>query len=164
MAKRRGRSGPYRLTPARRGALKKAQLASARKRRRNIGIALGVSAGALTAGGIVARHKLSGSTIQARTGTNTSSVTGKRLGSGFRSGPNSVTGALGSRKVSLSYTHKPLQYHSIFGQSTKSRVVVSGVNDNIPLYNPKTRRSWPHTDPAKSRRTNQRLRERGMIA
>lgn len=85
MAKRRGK---YRSTPKRRAALKKAQAVSARKRKaapnkrssvtssrrsgysmsptakRRLAIgASGVAVGAITAGGIVARHKLSGSTI-----------------------------------------------------------------------------------------------------
>lgn len=83
MAKRRSRRGSYKYTAKRRAALKKAQAVSARKRKaapnkrgvaatlykprkskvaRNVAVAT-VAATALTAGGIVARHKLSGSTI-----------------------------------------------------------------------------------------------------
>jgi hypothetical protein len=79
MAKRRGRRGGYRIshggqykmTPKRRAALRKAQMASARKRRglstrTKIGIGVGVTgtvaAGAVLGTGIV-RHKISGSQL-----------------------------------------------------------------------------------------------------
>lgn len=90
MAKRKSRSrkGSYKMTAKRRAALKKAQAVSARKRKaapnkrspitssgrsgysmsprtkRNLAIgATGVAVTALTAGGVVARHKLSGSSF-----------------------------------------------------------------------------------------------------
>ena len=54
-------NGPHRMTPARRAALRKAQLASAKKRRRR-GIKVGVTvAGVGITGTLVARHKYSGS-------------------------------------------------------------------------------------------------------
>lgn len=59
----------YRMTPARRAALKKAQLASARKRRKNRNLRIGVAAVGTTAalvGAGVWRHKRSGSSLVVR--------------------------------------------------------------------------------------------------
>lgn len=64
--RRRMERGYYRMTPARRAALKKAQLVSAKKRSLNKKkIVAGVTAAAII-GGTVARHKLSGSEFSIR--------------------------------------------------------------------------------------------------
>lgn len=63
---RRIARGYYRMTPKRRAALKKAQLASAKKRSINKKqVVAGITAAAVI-GGVVARHKLSGSEFSIR--------------------------------------------------------------------------------------------------
>lgn len=72
---------PYRLTPARRAAIIKAQKASARKRKRNRNIKIGAAAAGATAalvGAGIYRHKKSGSSLTVRSlgGDRTRTVTG----------------------------------------------------------------------------------------
>ena len=114
----------HRMTPKRKAALRKAQLASARKRRssgvskarrhisRNRGKYIAGAAAVAVVGGAVARHKLSGSQVQFMTGTNTSLVTGKRLGQGVRTTRNGLTthvhAGVRDRKYSVRYTHNKL--------------------------------------------------------
>lgn len=75
------RSRKYRMTPRRRTALKKAQLASARKRSRNKKIAVVAGVSAVVIAGVAA-HKLSGSSLSISKKQNISVVTGKRLPNG----------------------------------------------------------------------------------
>lgn len=73
----------YRMTPARRAALKKAQAASARKRRRRnrkIATAVGVvGATAVVGAAAYSGHKLSGSAVIHRRSPNVSASSGKQL-------------------------------------------------------------------------------------
>lgn len=166
----------YRMTPARRSALRKAQLASARKRKgrgtairthvgRNRGKYIGGFVTIAGIGGAVGAHKASGSTLRVRKSRNVSSVTGKQLPGGIRrSGGGRTVGVIAAAsktKVTMSYT---------FGRTTPAKVHVGRPankpdHDSIPLYNPKTeRKGWPHVNPAQARKINQRLREKGMLA
>lgn len=124
----------YRMTPARRAALKKAQAASARKRRRNRRIVVGAAAVGVSGAALVARHKLSGSSFSVNThgpvGAVTKNVSGSRkaslsnsaLGGGARriSYQTKKQGPLGSSK-SYSYNHQP-----IIRRKPKARRRVSG--------------------------------------
>ena len=131
------RRGRYILTAKRRAALRKAQLASARARKRSASvsrkkkIAAGVTVGVLGAG--VARHKLSGSKLSGRIAPGTSAFTGKTLkGSGprihsnpgvdlygrrYRSNTVSTGRRNGGRSGILTYEHRAL-----FGNKTKDIV------------------------------------------
>ena len=95
--------GAYRMTAKRRAALKKAQIASARKRKgrgkRRAAIAAGVSVGVVLGAGVY-RHKASGSSIKVmssksiRTGEFKTTTTYKPIQfdeRGFRTGGGSVT-------------------------------------------------------------------------
>lgn len=175
MAKRKYvRHGAYRMTSSRRAALRKAQMASARKRKRNAkirNVAL-VGAGVTAiAGAVVARHKLSGSTLARKTYPNASIVTGKpqsphiRLTTGKREvGLSIIRKSDLSKRTRYVYTHKSListlKANKVAGIRTKSYVD----KDAIPMYNPKTKfRSWPHVSAKMARETNRRLREQGML-
>lgn len=81
------RARVYRLTPARKRALHKAQLASARKRSRNKKIVKGVLATTAVAGGLAltgraayVRHKLSGSTFTGPSAVRTPTATMELVG------------------------------------------------------------------------------------
>lgn len=137
--------GAYRMTPKRRAALRKAQAASARKRRgRRTKIAAGVGIGVVLGAGVL-RHKASGSSIKVmsrsslRTGELKTTTTHKPVTfneAGFRTGGGAVTHrgvvgtptgnfvsvgrsgvrvGIGSKKIV--YNHKPL---------LKARKVVTG--------------------------------------
>jgi hypothetical protein len=73
--------GPYRMTPARRAALRKAQLASARKRRKRRIAVTGTIGGIAITGSLVARHKYSDSSIvvSRRQPVVRHAVTGRRI-------------------------------------------------------------------------------------
>ncbi len=143
MAKRRSRKGSYKYTAKRRAALKKAQNASARKRkaapnkrksntRRNI--AIGVSVGALTAGGIVARHRLSGSTFSKTnhpivsgtmkkvSGSRAASLSTGRLSSGRQFSYHSrKQGPLGD-SFTATYSHEKLTMKKVLGATSSNRL------------------------------------------
>lgn len=176
MAKRKYvRRGAYRMTSARRVALRKAQMASARKRKRNTkirNVAL-VGAGVTAiAGAAVARHKLSGSTFSRKTYPNASIVTGQPQAPHIRftAGGGEVAMSIirrsnPSKRTRYAYTHKSLipalKAKTVAGHRTRSYVD----KDAIPLYNPKNKsRSWPHVPEKIARKTNRRLREQGLLA
>lgn len=104
--------GAYRMTAKRRAALRKAQMASARKRRgRAIKVAAGVGTAAVL-GAAVYRHKASGSSFSAAKRPNVSAVTGSPLPSGLRVGRagKSVLGTYGrsGQRYQIAYNHKSL--------------------------------------------------------
>lgn len=151
-------NGPHRMTPARKAALRKAQLASAKKRRRR-GIAVGVTvAGVGITGTVVARHKYSGShfnaskiNVNSRQGAH---LTDKAKRPGTRrlrtSGTNGTRdGAMrGVRHVSkkgirrdVTYTHHTLRHRKIvLGTKVHSKFNP----DNVPHYDPTAPRGYSH--------------------
>lgn len=152
----------YRMTPKRRAALRKAQMASARKRRRLSGrqkVAIGV---ATIAAGAVIAHKATGSKLSISRKSNVSRVSGKHLGNGV-SGSIGRTSSLrvghGSRATIVSY-----RFGSARKIVTGSRTRNAVDHDTIPFYNPKGSKSWPHMGAKQARKQNQGLRERGMLA
>lgn len=132
--------GRYILTAKRRSALRKAQLASARARKRSASIsrkkkiAAGVTVGVLGAG--VARHKISGSKLSGRIAPGVSPLTGNtmrrsipRIHSGpgvdirgrkYRNNTFSTGRRTGGRSGIITYEHRAL-----FGRKT---------NDIVPKY------------------------------
>ena len=157
------RYGGY--TPARRQALRRAQLISAQKRhaRRKTAIRVGVLAGAAV-GGVVAAHKLSGSELKISKASKTG-LTGRNL-------PRSASVHRDSNRVvavvrPLSSTAgAKIQYR--FGKERKVTInrhrppVIAHV-DTIPMYNGKSSRSWPHLSVNASILQNQKLRKAGLI-
>lgn len=175
----------HRMTPARKAALRKAQLASAKKRRRrNRAIAGGVAVGVLGAG--VARHKYSGSTLTVRRTSGRSTVTGERLPGGKKgyvrvgkgldakkrpyrqltiAGPSAKRGtvkiiaghAVGPRKQNWGKrVMVEYQHKALFGQKTKS-LKPKIDKDAIPYYNPNAKKPWPHVDAATARENNAKI-------
>jgi hypothetical protein len=155
-------SARYVLTAKRRAALRKAQLASARKRRgkrRKVAIASGVTAGVLGAG--VARHKISGSKISVRI-TSSKSLSGAeavpgakgyiRTGKGLdvnrvptrfftaatrvsksnRRGVSIPRAILGVGPVRGRRTILTYEHKALFGKKTKSVVKVSDPRNSMP--------------------------------
>lgn len=176
MAKRRNRRGSYKYTARRRSALKKAQLASARKRLaqpnkvsrthngsgrkfnsaamggrrrkshigRNIALTT-VGVTAVSAGGVIARHKISGSSFEKKdhsivsgqlkllSGSHTRSfdVTRPEGGGKQFSYHSPKQGPLGS-SYTLSYNHKPLRMSkNVAGSRTPSKVQEAVVNGGL---------------------------------
>lgn len=147
MARRRSK---YYYTPKRRAALKKAQLASARKRR-NRNIAIG--AGTVLAG-TVAYHVVSGSKLSTSVHPRTSTATGKRPSAGVRVhrtkfGPTSqevtvqtkagpvkgvkvtespvgasygMTAIFGEKRMAVRWHHRGKAMKDIVGTQTKGKV------------------------------------------
>jgi len=152
-------NGPHRMTPARRAALRKAQLASAKKRRRR-GIAIGVTvAGVGVTGSVVARHKYSGShfnvskvNVNSRHGAHLSDKA-KKAGTRKLRTPGlngSREGAMyGVRRVSkkgvrrdVTYTHHSLKHRkTVLGSKTHSKINL----DNIHEYHPTSGMSFGRT-------------------
>lgn len=105
--------GPYRLTPNRKRALRKAQLVSARKRkgkglsRNKVIAATGVTAAVLAGGAAYGRHKLSGSVLIANAGSRTPTpmmnIAGERI-PGTRAGL--AVSAHGKGDFSYTYTSR----------------------------------------------------------
>lgn len=176
----------YRMTTARRAALRKAQLASARKRRgkrisrkAKAGIAVGVAGGA-----IVARHKISGSKITVRKVTNPTGFAGGIIpphgwtfGRSFGKAEfNSTThyknrkGVLKGRdfrKLSAStpkrgplgnYYNIQYQHNNLFGRKINNKLRTPVDRDAIPFYNPRAQKPWPHVNADVAREQNQRMR------
>ena len=151
----------YRMTPKRRAALKKAQLASARKRRRlnrKQKVAIGVAS--VVAAGLIA-HKASGSKLSISRSKNVSRLDGRNLGNGIRSPHFGKTTSIlighGATKTSVSYRFGR-DRGIVTGRRTRNAVD----HDTIPFYNPGSSKSWPHVDPDKARKQNQKLRRLGM--
>ena len=184
----------YRMTPKRRAALRKAQLASAKKRSRlgsakaHVSRNRGKYAGAAAALGIAAltvRHKKSGSSLgfSRRKGSMQATTTHQPVqfnSAGFRVGGGSQTvygvstpsralslGRNGNRfhigigSHDLVYTHRSLGKARSTVTGTKTRNPVD--HDTIPFYNSQSSKSWPHVDPAKARKQNQKLRRLGIV-
>jgi hypothetical protein len=169
VAKRRGGRRSHRMTPKRRAALRKAQLASARKRSRLAGVGSHISRNRkayITAGvigGAVLGHKLSGSELKIRKGSNIGFASGNRMPQGFRTtgGRREQTVHLGIRDTRFSVGYR-------LGRQTQS--IQTGPlrkpidRDAIPFYNPKAKtRGWPHVGAPQARKINDRLREKGML-
>lgn len=181
----------YRLTAARRAALRKAQLASARKRRgRRIsrkakagGAAVGVI------GAVVARHRISGSSIRITKRTNpVSAVSGKVIKPhGWTAGrafgrteynPNTQyktrRGVIKGRDFRAFTVASPkrgplgnnfamtYQHNNLFGRRVNFGVRTPVDRDAIPLYNRKAQKPWPHIGPDLAREQNARGRSTGM--
>lgn len=132
----------YRMTPRRRAALRKAQQASARNRRR-FGTKTKIAAGILAAGaGAVAYHKITGSSLSVHTSKIGSHVSaaGRRNGTfRIRSGTIGIRHQSGGTRKDFVYTHGRIR-------SAKSVVLGSQVERSrsaIPKYNPNSKRSWP---------------------
>lgn len=160
------RRGNYRYTPRRAAALKKAQLASARKRK-GMGkkkLAIGVAGGlaAAIAGAAIA-HKVSGSKLSVSHRNNTSRVDGRNLGNGIRGVTvgrhSSIVVGHGHRSTSVSYRFGRARA-TVTGSRTRNAVD----HDSIPFYNPKANKNWPHVNIKDARKKNQKLREQGMLA
>lgn len=155
---RRTRGG-YRMTPKRRAALKKAQTASARKRRglskkAKVGIGAGV---AILAGG-VAFHA-SGRRVSVKRSDNVSRVTGGNLGNGLRNASISgFTVGYGRRRAIVSLG-KPAVMGSKVGPSRMMKVD----KDAIPFHSLKGSKSWPAVGAKQARKQNKRLRREGML-
>lgn len=154
----------YRLTTARRKALRKAQLISARKRKgkglsrktqQRIGI---VSAAALVGGAAYARHKLSGSSIHGPIGGITSTpmiktLRGEKVASvpGTRAGLRvanynrrdgfsmTLTARAGKREALLGgYRHKPLTMEGL--KAVIGNKLRGGTPANVTGWNPRAAR------------------------
>lgn len=151
----RGNSSVYQFTPKRKIALKRAQAISARKRsalsshvKEHRAKYIVASAAAITAGGIVARHKLSGSKFGHATSANVSAVTGKRLASGVQGsilsgdskGARITIKANHPRNQELShrsvftYEHKKLNINDVLGEKISTRI--RGLKDRGFSSNP----------------------------
>jgi hypothetical protein len=154
VAKSKGRRGRYRMTPKRKAALHKAQIASARKRKGHgkAKTAAAVVGGvALIGGAAYARHRYSGSSFGVKTNSHLSAITGDVSGSRpaslrmTRQGRNRTIafqtakrGPLGKSKT-YSYTHVPLRIGG--SKAVAGRKIDRGL---IPKYNPMARESWVH--------------------
>ena len=163
-------SGPHRMTPARKAALRKAQLASARKRRRR-GVIVGIGGIAIT--GAVVRHKVSGSHFNVST-VKTHSQQGKHFtDKGKRPGVRRlhIKGEHGTREGSLhgvkvasrkrvstaSYTHHKFERKKLMGQKTRNLAEFNTLKKgyvnraNVPDYIRTSKRAYSHGVKPKSR-------------
>jgi hypothetical protein len=137
-------------TTARQRVASRRNLVQARKKRnRRIAIGVGaVSVGALTTAGVVARHRLSGSSFSKTTHANVSSVTGKQLPSGTRFAVNragaSLIRAKGATKTRLSYNHSPVTMKQVLGTTTTNRLLASQHFENpfAPKYRKESTRGY----------------------
>ena len=141
----------YRFTGRRRASLRRAQLISARKRkgRGRKALIYGTAATALLAGGLVARHHVSGSKFGVQTRNNVRWTDGKPGKRGVSlSAPMHVSGnrrqrilqlrVAGSKQVkTITYTHKKV----VLGKKATGRVPRSFAN--VPQYSSASKRSWP---------------------
>lgn len=134
----------YKYTARRRAALRKAQLASARKRR--IGRKTKIAAGVLAAGaGLVAYHKITGTGVKINRGPIPSyaSAQGSRNGTfRIKSGLIGVRHQKNGRRTDITYSLKSAR-KVVSGSHVGSRRVVD--RTTIPKYNPNSKRSWPAT-------------------
>ena len=151
----------HRMTPKRRAALRKAQLASAKKRRRlnrKQKVAIGVAS--VVAAGLIA-HKASGSKLSISRSKNISRLDGRNLGNGIRSPHFGKTTSIlighGATRTNVSYRFGR-DRGTVTGRRTRNAVD----HDTIPFYNSQSSKSWPHVDPDKARKQNQKLRRLGM--
>lgn len=158
------RAGAYRLTPARRRALRNAQLISARKRKRNKKIAKGVLAGAgvaLIGAAAYGRHKRSGSSLYMKpivSDTPTQEIAGRRVkatraglrvsrhNSGFSATLTARIPIVKKDILLLSYRHKPLTRYALLGRKVKNTVTEFKPQNAYPGYDPETRRVTPVPD------------------
>jgi hypothetical protein len=165
------------MTPARKAALRKAQLASARKRRRR---AITIGVGGLAITGAVVRHKKSGSVLKVQRTSGRSQITGHHLPGGrrgyvtnsmvntnrknpyreitvaSRSGTKRGVGVLGAithrspslgKRTVVTYQHRKM----ILGHKTKGKVSLHSNHDNIPYYDPYKPRGYGNLRPTKTR-------------
>lgn len=187
MARRR-RYGSF--TPARRAALKKAQLASARKRSRlgrvkqsisrnrgkiALGATLAVAGGAASIYGgkrisTIQRKKKAFNQLNGSvrlTLTPTSPMSGRYSGS-----PGISKGGRGVLHFHHPSMTRGLRVSTIGGMSSGTAVLGgrSGSatrrpvdRDAIPLYKPGNSKSWPSVGEKQARRNNRKLRKKGLI-
>ena len=178
MARRR-RYGSF--TPARRAALKKAQLASARKRSRNrkkiaLGATLAVVGGAAAIYGgkriSTVRRKqhamsqLNGKVRLTLTPTTPMNGSGRYSGVGMsRGGPGVLHFHHGSgiRGLRVSTIGGLSTGTSVLGGRGSSRPRPTVDRDSIPMYKPGNSKSWPSVGAKQARRNNRKLRKKGMI-
>lgn len=133
MAKRRVRRtarGAYKMTSRRKAALRKAQIASARKRRgrRRAAVAGAVGVGAIVGTGVY-RHKKSGSSLSLVKGK---SVNGNPMKRGIRGttvrgkgvGTTSLIASTRNKKIGIVYSHKSLAFakSQALGKKTSTRI------------------------------------------
>ena len=175
------RRGKYRMTPKRRAALRKAQLASAKKRSRGISKKkLAVGATLALAGGAAAFYggkriqtgirkqrafnELNGKVRLTITRTTPRNTTGLYSESGVRrTGPGALTVAHSSRRSGVRISSfGGVSMGTILGARTASHVPQVD-RDSIPLYNPEANKNWPHVDPKNARKKNRKLRKQGML-
>lgn len=173
------RRGNYRMTPRRRAALRKAQLASAKKRSRGISkkkLAIGATlafaggAAAIYGGrkaGTIRRKQRAMRELNGKV-TLTISTKAPINGTGLYSGSGVSRTGLGTMKVihpsrkSAVIVTTGNGSRVYIGQKTRSKVKPID-RDSIPLYNPKVSKGWPHVPAKTARKQNRKLRKKGMI-
>lgn len=178
MARRR-RYGSF--TPARRAALKKAQMASARKRSRNkkkiaLGATLAVVGGAAAVygGKRISTQRRKQRAFNELNGAVRLTLTPTSPASGRYSGSPGIS--KGGRGV-LHFHHgsmtRGLRVSTVGGMSTGTGVLSGRSSaprrrptvdrDSIPLYKPGNSKSWPSVGAKQARKQNRKLRKKGLI-
>ena len=177
MARRR-RYGSF--TPARRAALKKAQLASARKRSRNrkkiaLGATLAVVGGAaaIYGGKRISTVRRKQHAMKQLNGAVRLTLTPTTPASGRYSGsPGISRGGRGVLHFHAPSMTRGLRISTIGGLSTgtsvlggrgSSRPRPTVDRDSIPMYKPGNSKSWPSVGAKQARRNNRKLRKKGML-
>ena len=150
----------YRMTPKRRAALRKAQLASARKRRRRIGLALAGGVGVLAAGGVGVLAAAGAAGIGVRYaqglkgGPARPHVPGKELvhvpGHGVTYTKTVVRRKMRRRKPPKAHGHKVWKV-DVFGQVEPTRFNADNTKRRN-IYNQNRRRKYWRSKPVGGRR------------
>lgn len=155
------RARVYRLTPARKRALHKAQLASARKRSRNKKIVKGVlaSAGvagvlALTGRTVYKRHKLGRAKLQGPPVTTTSPVVKAALGEQISGAPQQVTQRKPHQAVQnpVDVTFIDINYGLIDHVSKKTHESTAKLHKRLVRFGPEGAKKSPAVRKALERR------------
>ena len=176
MARRR-RYGSF--TPARRAALKKAQIASARKRSRNrkkiaLGATLAVVGGAaaIYGGKRISTVRRKQRAISELNGKYRITLTPTRptASDRYSGSPGISRGGRGVLMMHHPSMTRGLRISTVGGMSTgtslsrgSSRPRPTVDRDSIPLYKPGNSKSWPSVSAKQARKTNRKLRKKGMI-